>query len=94
MWSSMIFVFAIIKNIFWKCSMSMICFILFKVFAIWEAFLKVLFTQELKIADRERIKELVVVLGGERCVGSWNDEEDDGGGVDASSPSPVFCPLG
>lgn len=70
--------------------MSMICFILFKVFALWGAFLKVLFTQELKIADGERIKELLMVLGGERCVGSWNDEEDNGDG----DPSPFFCPLG
>ena len=31
-----------------------------------------------------------MVLGGERCVGSWNDEEDDGDG----DPSPFFCPLG
>ena len=44
-------------------------------------------------SDGERIKELLIVLGGERCVGSGNDEEGDGDG-DAASPSPVFCPLG
>lgn len=48
----------------------MICFILFKVFALRGAFLKVLFTQWLKIADGDGMKELLIVLGGERCVRS------------------------